>query len=226
MLLTDFTQLISENLTVAVITAILGPIILFFIRKYYTDNQKSLDSKKKNKLLQRYKQDVNIEYVVDEKVWKILEMFHADRVYICRFHNGTRFKSDKSMEKFSMTNEAISTGMEPISALYKNRLLSEYISLLKPTIYKGYFLCENVNNLYNQKLIRELEKNNIQAFFLFKIQNSQDIPYGFLGIAFKEATFLDDDQINHLLDLSENFGVLLDYSENFKIIYNDDDIHN
>jgi GAF domain-containing protein len=105
-----YTSLIT--ITVALITAILGPIIVLWVKDKIID---------KSKTPTPMAEAINLNALVDDQVETILEELECDRVWIAQFHNGGNFyPTGKSIQKFSIFYEKLTLNSQSIQSLLQN----------------------------------------------------------------------------------------------------------
>ena len=103
------------SVLVALITALLGPIVILWVKKKLT----------------KTKDEIAVEIFSTEKITteieEVLNKLEGDRVWITQFHNGGHFlHSNKSMQKFSVVYEVDAAGVLPVSTIFTNIPISLY----------------------------------------------------------------------------------------------------
>ena len=102
----------SNEVIVAFITGVLGPIALLYV-KNVLDKRKT----KPDMVMETLK----VSELVTSKIDHIKEEFKADRVWVTQFHNGGHFyPTGKSMAKFSVIYESVNIGVGSIQAGFQN----------------------------------------------------------------------------------------------------------
>ena len=102
---------------VAVITALIGPAVLEYIKvKLSKPISKDI-----------VKDDIERNLVIFDEISEIRDMLDADRIWISQFHNGGPFlHTNKSIQKFSITYEDVKPGVSSIIHLFTDIPLSLY----------------------------------------------------------------------------------------------------
>jgi hypothetical protein len=99
------------TIIIALITALLGPIAVEYIKTKI--NKKSVGDPVKNELVQ--------SCVINDELEDIRSLFAADRVWITVIHNGGHFlHTNKSIQKFSIMHEVSKPGISSIGMVFKN----------------------------------------------------------------------------------------------------------
>lgn len=99
------------TIIIALITALLGPIAVEYIKTKI--NKKSVGDPVKNELIQ--------SCVINDELEDIRSLFAADRVWITVIHNGGHFlHTNKSIQKFSIMHEVSKPGISSIGMVFKN----------------------------------------------------------------------------------------------------------
>jgi len=118
---------IFGSVTVALITALLGPIALLWIRKKLTAPKDELKIEM-----------ISIEKVTTE-IENLLNYLNCDRVWVTQIHNGGHFlHSNKSMQKFSVVYEVDGPGILPVSTLFTNMPISLYSRFFIEIMNSGF----------------------------------------------------------------------------------------
>ncbi len=121
---------------VAVISTIIGPTIMEYVKQKFR--------KKKGDLI---KKDLEKNVIVDQELRSISEVLDADRVWITQFHNGGHFLlSNKSIQKFSITYEITKIGVSPASQVFKDIPISLYSRAMNKILEDGYIYVSDFDN--------------------------------------------------------------------------------
>ena len=126
---------IFGSVTVALITALLGPAALLWVRKK----------------LNPPKDELKIEMISIEKITteieNILNYLDCDRVWVTQIHNGGHFlHSNKSMQKFSVMYEVDGPGVLPVSTLFTNMPISLYSRFFIEMMNSGFVGISNYDD--------------------------------------------------------------------------------
>jgi hypothetical protein len=202
--------MIDSRVLVAFITGVLGPISILLI-KYVMDKRK-----KKPDMVQ---ETLKVSELINSKIEHIREEFNADRVWVAQFHNGGNFyPTGKSMAKFSIIYETVSTNASSIQNNFHNipvNLFSKSINQLlnNDTIEIPDFKDETVAT-YGLKYIAD--ESGCKSGYLFAIKTIDEKFIGIMGVDYtKRKTKLDIESINHLeVHATSIGGVLMNHLEN------------
>jgi hypothetical protein len=197
------------ELGVAFTTGVFGPIsVLYF--KNFLDKRK----KKPDMVVDALK----VSELVTHKIDEIKEGLNADRVWITQFHNGGHFyPTGKSITKFSIMYESVSTGVSSIQNNFQNipvHLFSKSMNQLSSfdTIEIPDYVDEKVAT-YGLRYVAE--ESGCKSGYLFSIKSIDGKFIGVLGIDYtKNKTQLDDEIItNIMIHASSLGGVLVNHLE-------------
>jgi hypothetical protein len=202
--------MIDSSVLVAFITGVLGPISILLI-KYVMDKRK-----KKPDMVQ---ETLKVSELINSKIEHIREEFNGDRVWVAQFHNGGNFyPTGKSMAKFSIIYETVSTNASSIQNNFHNipvNLFSKSINQLlnNDTIEIPDFKDETVAT-YGLKYIAD--ESGCKSGYLFAIKTIDEKFIGIMGVDYtKRKTKLDIESINHLeVHATSIGGVLMNHLEN------------
>jgi len=122
-------------IVIAVITSVVGPILLEFIRK-------RINSKKPDPLADAIAHNELIEQQLDS----ILQEIDCDQIYIAQFHNGGHFyPTGKSIQKFSVFYEVNTPETTPLKNTYQNIPTSLFSKILGILYDKGELVVKDMN---------------------------------------------------------------------------------
>lgn len=193
----------SNDVIVAFITGILGPVIILYVRYLF-------DKKKKPDMV---KETLQISELINVKIEHIKEEFAADRVWIMQFHNGGHFyPTGKSMAKFSFIYETVSLNTSSIQHNFQNipvNLFSKSINeLLSNDVIEISDFKDETIATFGLKYVAE--DTGCKSGYLFAIKTIDDKFIGVLGLDYiKKKTKLDMESINHLSNHAASIGGVL-----------------
>jgi hypothetical protein len=194
----------SVSIIVAFITGVLGPLLLLFIK-----NKLDKKSVKPDMVLETLK----VSELIMTKLDHLKDEYKADRVWVAQFHNGGNFyPTGKSMAKFSIIYESVSSNVSSIQSNFHNipvNLFSKSINqlLLNDTIEISDFKDETIAT-YGLKYIAD--DTGCKSAYLFGIKSIEGKFIGILGIDYtKRKTKLEDESVNNLLIQATSIGGVL-----------------
>jgi hypothetical protein len=195
------------TVAVAFITGVIGPIAVLYIKHV-------LDSRKKKPDM--VMDTLRVSELINQKIDHIRDEFNADRVWISQFHNGGNFyPTGRSMAKFSIMYEAVSSNASSVQPNFKNipvNLFSRSINqLLQNDVIEVADFKDETIATYGLKYVAE--ETGCKSSYLFAIKTIEDRFIGILSVEFtKRKTRLDMEDINHLQNHASSIGgVLMTY---------------
>lgn len=197
--------MISNEVIVAFITGVLGPIVLLYL--------KFLLEKKKKTKPDMVKDTLKVSELINTKIEHIKDEFEADRVWIMQFHNGGHFyPTGKSMAKFSFIYETVSIGTNSIQQNFQNipvNLFSKSINqLLENDIIEIPDFKDETIATYGLKYIAE--DSGCKSGYLFAIKTLNEKFIGVMGVEYtKGIKKLDMESINHISNHAASIGGVL-----------------
>ena len=194
----------SNEVIVAFITGILGPILIIITNKLVAKSRKKPDI---------IKETLKECELIVSKIEHIRDEFKADRVWVAQFHNGGNYyPTGKSMAKFSIVYEVVNVGVTSIQSNFQSipvNLFSRSINQLleNDTILIPDFKDETIAT-YGLKYIAE--DTGCKSGYLFSIKSIDDKFVGILGIDYtKRKTKLEPDNISQMSNYSATLGGVL-----------------
>jgi hypothetical protein len=197
-------SIISSSLP-AFLTGVLGPVLILVVRHYLSENKKTKDP-------------IKDAAVSGEVICKILDQIidetGLDRVWIAQFHNGGHFyPTGKSIQKFSMIYEAVSTNADSIRHNFQNipiNLFSKSINRLLD--YDRIIIVDYKDEETSTYGLRYLaEETGCRSSYMFALKNIDGKMIGVLSAeATKRKKDLNDDEYDSLRVHAAQIGILLD----------------
>ena len=195
------------TVAVAFITGVIGPIAVLYIKHV-------LDSRKKKPDM--VMDTLRVSELINQKIDHIRDEFGADRVWISQFHNGGNFyPTGRSMAKFSIMYEAVSSNASSVQSNFKNipvNLFSRSINqLLQNDVIEVADFKDETIATYGLKYVAE--ESGCKSSYLFAIKTIEDKFIGVLSVEYtKRKTKLNMEDINHLSNHASSIGgVLMTY---------------
>jgi hypothetical protein len=195
------------TVAVAFITGVIGPIAVLYIKHV-------LDSRKKKPDM--VMDTLRVSELINQKIDHIRDEFGADRVWISQFHNGGNFyPTGRSMAKFSIMYEAVSTNATSVQSNFKNipvNLFSRSINqLLQNDVIEVTDFKDETIATYGLKYVAE--ESGCKSSYLFAIKTIEDKFIGVLSVEYtKRKTKLNMEDINHISNHASSIGgVLMTY---------------
>ena len=192
------------ELAIAFVTGVIGPIAVIYIKNKLEQNKKKPDM---------VQDTLHVAELVNNKIEHIKEEFHADRVWVTKFHNGGNFyPTGKSMAKFSVMYETVNTGVSSIQSNFSNipvNLFSKSINeLLQNDVIEIPDFKDETIATFGLKYVAE--ESGCKSGYLFSIKTIDEKFIGTLGLDFtKRKSRLDIESINHLMVHASSLGGVL-----------------
>jgi len=180
------TLYIVLTIFVALITAILGPIIVTWVKIKL--EKKSTQTPMSDALETSTLVDTQLEIIMNE--------LECDRVWIAQFHNGGYFyPTGRSIQKFSIFYEKCTPDTPNIQQIFQNIPVSLFPRVLSK-VYKD-------NELYVSDVNGEEDSYGLEFFTnqcgtkaacIVGLHSLDDHLIGIMGVSFKEPHYLEKDK--------------------------------
>jgi len=197
---------IFGSVLVALITALLGPIVLIWVKKKL--------SKPKDEL----KIELNEIEKINAEMEEMLDYLECDRVWVTQIHNGGHFlHSNKSMQKFSVVYEVDAPGVSSVSKIFTNIPISLYSRFFIEIMEVKFIgICDyDDSTVATYGLKTGAEATGAKASYisgLFDFGTGKLM--GSIGIDFMEPKHIDDDKTEYFRVKSERLaGYLSNYNK-------------
>ena len=194
----------SNEVIIAFITGVLGPITLLYVKNILNKRKVKPDM---------VTETLKVSELITTKIDHIKEEFKSDRVWVTQFHNGGHFyPTGKSMAKFSVIYESVNIGVGSIQSGFQNipvHLFSKSINqLLENDVIEVSDFKDETIATYGLKYAAE--ESGCKSCYLFSVKTIDGKFIGTLGLDFtKRKTALDIESINRLLVHATSIGGVL-----------------
>lgn len=177
---------VITTVMVALITAIIGPIIVNWARLKM--------EKKADKTPMREALDASS--IIDTQIENILAELECDRVWIAQFHNGGHFyPTGKSIQKFSIFYEKSTPNLPPLLHTFQNIPVSLFPRVLSKVYQDQEIAVDDVSTAEDtyglEYMTTQFGTKSMCAVGLYSLDNHL---IGVLNISFKESHRITRDE--------------------------------
>jgi hypothetical protein len=178
---TMFTTII-----VALITAVVGPIIVNWVKL-------KMEKPDKNTPM---REALEASTLIDDQLCTIMEELDCDRIWLAQFHNGGHFyPTGKSIQKFSFFYEKTSPNIPPIQHTYQNIPVSLFPRVLSKIYKEGELSLEDVSVAEDTFGLEYLTTQyDTKSICMIGLHSLDDHLIGVLGISFKQSHKMKKDE--------------------------------
>ena len=164
------------TIIVAFITAILGPILVEWV--------KSLLNKKEDKI-SSVKEAIDLNELVDNQLEQLMDELGCDRIWIGQFHNGGHFyPTGKSIQKFSIFYEKLTPDTSTIQHIFQQIPVSLFPKALSKLYKDGELAIVNYANDETYDLNMFSKDHGTKSFYMIAVDDLDGHFIGVMGIAF------------------------------------------
>jgi len=164
------------TIAVALITAVIGPAVLEWVRLKF-NKQPSKES--------LMKEAIDLNELVDYQLDNMMEVLECDRIWIAQFHNGGHFyPTGKSIQKFSLFYEKVSPNTQSIQHIFQNIPVSLFPKALSKLYKDGELGIINSTTHENYDLHSFACDYGTKSFYMLAIDDLDNHFIGVIGIAF------------------------------------------
>ncbi len=164
------------TIAVALITAVIGPAVLEWVRLKF-NKQPSKEA--------LMKEAIDLNELVDYQLDNMMEILECDRIWIAQFHNGGHFyPTGKSIQKFSLFYEKVSPATQSIQHIFQNIPVSLFPKALSKLYKDGELGILNSNTHENYDLHSFACDYGTKSFYMLAIDDLDNHFIGVIGIAY------------------------------------------
>jgi hypothetical protein len=197
-------SIVSSSLP-AFLTGVLGPVAILVARHYLQEHKKTKDP---------IKDAAENGEIICKILDQILDESLLDRVWITQFHNGGHFyPTGKSIQKFSMIYEAVSTNAESIRHNFQNIPINLFSKSINRLLDHDRIIIVDYKDeetpTYGLRYLAE--ETNCKSSYMFALKNIDGKMIGVLSAeATKRKKDLNDEVYDNIKTHAAQIGVLLD----------------
>jgi len=195
-LLTVFT-----TVTVALITAVFGPIIVSWVK---------IKMEKKSATTPMH-DALETSTLIDNQLEDMIDELECDRVWIAQFHNGGHFyPTGRSIQKFSIFYEKTSPNTPSLQTTFQNIPVSLFPKALSK-IYKNGELTVFDSSLSEETYGAEpfTTQFDTKSICMVSLHSLDNHVIGILGISFKDAHHMETNEWIYIRQKAGVIGTLL-----------------
>ena len=193
--------MISDAVLVAILTGILGPIIVLIV--------KSIIDKKKDPLISA----VNESNLVGDELDRMLLDYSADRIWIAQFHNGGKYyPTGKSIQKFSIFFEVTRNAKDSMKMTFQNIPVNLFSKFLGKILNDDFISIPDYKDetvaTYGLKYVAG--EHNSKSSYIFSIRTMDDRLIGVMAVEYtgRKKQLNDQEIVDLRLEAARIGGVL------------------
>ena len=164
------------TILVALITAVIGPAVLEWVRAKLKKEETKTSS---------VKEAIDFNSLVDIQLEQMIEELECDRIWIGQFHNGGHFyPTGKSIQKFSIFYEKLTPSTQPIQHIFQQIPVSLFPKSLSKLYKDGELAIVSYNTDETYDLNMFSKEHNTKSFYMLEIDDLDGHFIGIIGIAY------------------------------------------
>jgi hypothetical protein len=165
------------TIIVALITAVIGPLIVAWVQVKLTTKPK----------ISPVKEAIDLNELVDNQLDAMMDEIGCDRIWIGQFHNGGHFyPTGKSIQKFSIFYEKLTPATSAIQHIFQQIPVSLFPKALSKLYKDGELGIVNYNTDETYDLGLFAKEYNTKSFYMLAIDDLDDHFIGVMGISFND----------------------------------------
>jgi hypothetical protein len=165
------------TIIVAFITAVLGPVIMEWVKSKLAKQPK----------VSSVKEAIDLNELVDGQLDIMMDELGCDRIWIGQFHNGGHFyPTGKSIQKFSIFYEKLSPNTSGIQHIFQQIPVSLFPKSLSKLYKDGELGITSYEKDETYDLHLFSKEYNTKSFYMIAVDDLDDHFIGVMGIAFNE----------------------------------------
>ena len=166
-----------STIIVALITAVIGPLLLTWFKN-------KLENKSKPSSV---KEAIDLNELVDTQLDQMMEEIECDRIWIGQFHNGGHFyPTGKSIQKFSIFYEKLTPVTGAIQHIFQQIPVSLFPKALSKLYKDGELSVVNYEKDETYDLNIFSRDYGTKSFYMIAIDDLNGHFIGLMGIAFND----------------------------------------
>jgi len=195
------TTTVAVTILVALITAVIGPIIVNWVKLKMEKPDKKTPMR----------EALETSTLIDGQLEAIMDEIKCDRVWLAQFHNGGHFyPTGKSIQKFSFFYEKTSPNTPPIQHTFQNIPVSLFPRVLSKIYNDDEISIDDVSTVEDtiglEYLTTQFGTKSICMLGVYSLDNHL---IGVFGVSFKEPHHMVRDEWSFVRQKVGAIGTLL-----------------
>lgn len=195
-----------QEVVVAFLTGVLGPILILVI-KWYLNNRKKTDS---------LTETVINSNEINDELESMIDEYSADRIWICQFHNGGHYyPTGKSIQKFSLFFEAVKNVKDSIRPSFQNVPVNLFSRSFAEILDNDFIAIPDYKNSSVScfGLKYTADECRTKSTYLFAIRNVKNKMIGVLGVEYtsRKKNLSEEDILDLRIKATTLGGVLMSH---------------
>ena len=193
---------ITAAIIIALITSLIGPSTLEWIKFRFRKNPKN----------NSVKEAININELIDHQLGMIMDETEYDRIWLLQFHNGGNFyPTGKSIQKFSIFYERITPNVSPIQHIFQNIPVSLFPKTFSTLYNHGKININNINTYKNEDcdLLLSCTDDNTKVFNMVPLYSLENNFIGAIAMSCNKEIKLTEENWNFINNKVSVIGALL-----------------
>lgn len=167
------------TIVVAIITAVIGPVVIEWVKTKLRKKEKEDNSP--------VKEAIDLNALIDGQLDQLMDELGCDRIWIGQFHNGGHFyPTGKSIQKFSIFYEKLTPVISPIQHIFQQIPVSIFPKTLSKLYKDGELSITNYLTDETYDLNMFAKEYGTKSFYMIAIDDLDDHFIGVMGIAFND----------------------------------------
>lgn len=174
---------ISRIIT-AIITGVLGPIILWWAKEKYEDSPEEDPSKR------TVTEEIQFAQNISQELESIRKEISSDRIWIAQFHNGGQILNagrKSSMKKISITHEVTDKGVSKEKYKIDGVLVSFFSEMIDSIITKEHISYRDDTEGMDPEVKLLLRERGTEQMEMFAMKNIDGVLIGIMGADFTSS---------------------------------------
>lgn len=186
------TVIAIARIATAIITGVVGPILLWWIKNhYYTEDEEKEEEKETEKTLE-----------MKAELEEIRKETKADRIWISQFHNGGKFIESvdtASMKKMSVVYEKTKAGVSKEKDSFSNVMVSFFSEMIQRIIDAGHVEYGGADMDVDPEAELLFRQRGTERMHLFAMKDMEGSLIGIMGVDYTtQDRKLEEDEIQYL----------------------------
>lgn len=148
----------------AAIVAAAGTFGSIMLKNWF---EKRKELRNKNVVIDSFSND---EAILN-KLSEIMDKLGSDRIYILEFHNGGKFYSGRSMQRFTMSYEMCRPGISHEQMKYQGVLLSNYHNFAKAYLQANFIAIDDISKVEDESLRSTYGTEGVESVYACPIKD-------------------------------------------------------
>ena len=188
------SELMYNIIVISAFALIMGGIGAGVTILFFKMSKKEFFKEPLKKTVMNIRESSEYDAEIAKSLCRIKNIAEADKVTLCRFHNGGVYCNGLPMKRYTVTHETPFGSNEPLHDSQSGVLVSKYPTAMVTLATYGFWIVHDIQDCTCFNFKKDMERFGFKATYLLLIRNYDGSEEGFIGLNWKYSHVVPEDK--------------------------------